>query len=153
MFAGQTFAGMSHAAAERRGWKERRDRKMAILFSSRRGYRPSGTKSFKSTSNDAKGGKPPCSNSGTSFLISSDFCSCVAFREREKGKKKKKKKKSGLTRHVLRSLHRSGSIRLAREESVARPGDESCPLCSVVTRVDLCGQRGQPADNSEERCQ
>lgn len=44
-------AGMSHAPAERRGWKERRDRKMAILFSSRRGYRPSGTKSSKSTSN------------------------------------------------------------------------------------------------------
>lgn len=45
----------SCSCAERRGWKERRDRKMAILFSSRRGYRPSGTESFKSASKRCKG--------------------------------------------------------------------------------------------------
>ena len=82
---------MSHAVAERRGWKERRDRKMAILFSSRRGYRPSGTKSFKSTSNVAREGKPPSSNSRTSSSWSSSVRRVSRKKKRHTHTQKKRK--------------------------------------------------------------
>ena len=76
----------------------------------------------------------------------------VQHRRGEK-KKERKKERKRVACYGPESLYQSGSIRLAREESVAWPGDESCPLCSVVNACRSLDKRGQPADNSEERCQ